>query len=220
MDNLFGMFRRKSSIASFPNLQKLRDLIKTFAKFAIETKNQLREKKSISSKREKEFDSNLLKQKLCDFIKNNFKEKGYKSEPKVFFLLVAQDYYRLTHTIIRAYSSTENFTSKESITGFLKQFYDFENELWVSDEDIVDKVIKDQAIGSYLMSLLTSLSFLKICDVTESILDKENDIADIGVQTVLILEIFYKILKQNNFQLSGRYSSEHNCKFKLILFHF
>lgn len=218
MDNLFGMFRRKSSIASYPSLQKLRDLIKTFAKFAIETKNQLREKKSISSKREKEIDSNLLKQKLCEFIKNNFKEKGFKSEPKVFFLLVAQDYYRLVCSIINANSASETFTCKETITGFLKQFYDFEDVLYISDQEIVDKINKDQAIGSYLMSLLTTLSFMKVCDVTEFILDKENEIADIGVKTVLLLEIFHKILKQNNFQLSGRFSSENNCIYLFIFY--
>ncbi len=217
MDNIISRFKRKSSILSFPNLQRLRDLIKTFAKFAIETKNQLRERNSISSKRDKEMNTNILKQKLCDFIKNNFKEKGFKSEAKVFFLLIAQDYHRLVSTILNSNSASESYNSKEIITGFLKQFYDFEDVLYISDSEIVEKVNKDQAIGSYLMSLLISLSFIKTCDCTEFILDKENDIMDIGVKTVLLLEIFSKILKQNNFQLTGRFSSENNCKLTIIV---
>lgn len=216
MDNLFGIFRRKSNILSFPNISKLRDLIKTFAKFAVETKNQLREKKSISSKREKDVDSAILKQKLCDFIKNNFKEKGYKSDPKIFFLLIAQDYYRIIVTILNSNSSSETFQSKDVIIGFLKQFYDFEDELYISDSEIVEKVNREQTTGSYLLSLLTALSFMKVCDTTEYILDKENDVADIGVKTVLILEIFHKILKQNNFQLNGRFSFENYSNYILL----
>ena len=145
--------------------------------------------------------------------KNNFKEKGYKSDPKVFFLLVAQDYYRLISMILSNNKSTETYSSIDIITGFLKQFYDFEDELYISDSEIVEKVNKDQAVGSYLMSLLTTLSYMKICDVIEYILDKENEIPDIGVKTVLVLEIFHKILKQNNFQLSGRFSLENYSNF-------
>jgi hypothetical protein len=225
MDNLFKSFKRRSSISSLSNINKFRDLVKTFAKFAIETSNQINEKQQINQNQypnqipnqnqnqshrnsiilqNKTLDINLLKNKLCDFIKNNFKEKGLKSEPKIFFLLISQDYYRIINGILNTYSLNETFNNKDIIIGFLKQFYDFENELYISDGDVIEKVVKDQANDSYLKSLIISLKYMKICDTSEYILDKENEISDIGVKTVLILDIFSKILKQENLQNNSR----------------
>ena len=223
--------RRRSSLSSILNINKFRDLVKTFAKFAIETSNQINEKQQINqnphqfqnqnqnqiysqrnslSLQNKNYDTNLLKNKLSDFIKNNFKEKGLKSDPKIFFLLIAQDYCRIINGILNNYPSNETFHNKDTIIGFLKQFYDFDNELYISDSDVTERVVKDQANDSYLKSVIIALKFVKICDSTEYILDKENEIPDIGVKTVLILDIFSKILKQENLQINSRKISMEN----------
>ena len=44
MDNIFKAFKKRLSVNSLSSITKFRDLVKTFAKFAVETSNQIKER--------------------------------------------------------------------------------------------------------------------------------------------------------------------------------
>ena len=109
MNVLNNLLRKKSVKISCLNTN-IRDLVKTFAKYITETKNQIKERKLI--KKEKETDSLLLKHKINEFIKNNFKEKGLKNDAKSFFLVLSQELYKL----ITALLNTNDITKSNNLT--------------------------------------------------------------------------------------------------------
>lgn len=193
MNVLNNLLRKKSVKISSLNTN-IRDLVKTFAKYITETKNQIKERKLI--KKEKETDSLLLKHKINEFIKNNFKEKGLKNDAKSFFLVLSQELYKLITNILNTNDITKsNSLKEESIISFIKSFYDFEDELYISSDEIVVKVLEGKADDSYIIYLFICLTYVKLCEVSDFILDKENEISDIGVKIVMLLGNFHSIAK-------------------------
>ena len=205
MNVLNNLLRKKSVKISSLNTN-IRDLVKTFAKYITETKNQIKERKLI--KKEKETDSLLLKHKINEFIKNNFKEKGLKNDAKSFFLVLSQELYKLITALLNTNDITKsNNLTEESIISFIKSFYDYEDELYISSDEIISKVLEGKADDSYIIYLLICLSYVKLCEVSDFILDKENEISDIGVKIVMLLGNFHTIAKYMNAQTQFKHSN-------------
>lgn len=205
MNVLNNLLRKKS--VKLPSLTtNMRDLVKTFAKYITETKNQIKERKLI--RKDKETDSLLLKHKINEFIKNNFKEKGLKNDNKSFFLVLSQELYKLITSLLANNDiSKSNNLSEESIISFIKSFYDFEDELYISSDEIITKIMEGKADNSYIIYLLICLSYAKLCEVSDFILDKENEISDIGVKIVMLLANFHSITKYLNTQTQFTHSN-------------
>jgi hypothetical protein len=188
------ILRRTSKIIT--PTPELKQLVRKFAKYVMETKNQLKERRSQSFSK-KDTEANLLKQKIIEFIKSSFKEKGSKNDAKIFFYYLAQEYSRNITGILSYTKILTNTITEDKIVDFVKNFYDFEDELIVMKDDILYKINKEIAEDSYLMSLIYALSHMKACEVVDPILEKEkdNDIQDIGAKTVMVMYIFHRIIK-------------------------
>ena len=219
MNVLNNLLRKKS--VKFQNMTtNIRELVKTFAKYIMETKNQIKEKKFL--RKDKETDSFLLKHKINEFVKNNFKEKGYKNDAKSFFLILAQEFYKLITNLLFQNDLTKvQKINEENIISFLKSFYNFDDELYITSDEIIDKILSGKADDSYLIYLSICLCYVKLCEVSDCILDKENDISDIGVKIVNLLTNFNTIskfikantsFKHNNFILFINKAMNHILK--------
>jgi hypothetical protein len=199
---------RKKPVKTTGQNTKVREISKQFCLFIKESKEALKtgtnDKSPLTGKARRSSckdvlaDNAIIKQRINEYIKANFKEKGYKSDAKSFFLLLAEEYYKLISGIlIWSQGQGQNSSiSNDTIISFFKNFYDFEDELYVSNREVIEKIEKSEE--SYIITLLKCLSYVKLCDSVEYLLDKDNDIQDIGAKTVLVMYDFQKINKYLN----------------------
>jgi len=191
MDLFKDLFSKKTK--GFSNLSLLKEYAKQYYKQISDINNQLKEKKT-QSKREKDNDNLIIKQRSSDFIKANFKEKGLNSL-KSYFLTITQEFYKVISNILHKKITEIN---QEAVISFLQSFYDFDDELVISNSDTIIKVIEGKLHYSLIVFILTNLTYIKACEVVDYLLEKENEMTDIGVKVVSILNIFHKIINFTN----------------------
>ena len=169
---------------------RIKEIVKAFGKFTIELNSQLKEKKN--QKTEKEH-SEFLKTRIVEFIKTHFKEKGFKNDLKTFYLVLLYELYRILNQLIDEFDLSKNQLNEEKIVSIIKLNYDFNEQIFVSSDEVYNKITNNKIDYSNVIYLLISLSYIKICDVTDLIYDKDHEISDISLLIIKVLIIYQKI---------------------------
>ena len=166
------------------------EIVKLFAKFTIDINYQLKDRKIF--KNEKEW-SELLKLKIIEYVKIQLKDKGIKNDLRSFFLLLLYELNRLISNLIGELDISKTQFTEEKILSNLKLNYEFNDQLMITSEEVYSKIMLNKMDYSYIIYLLISLSYIKVCDMNELIFEKDFDLSDISIKIVNILCLYHKL---------------------------
>jgi hypothetical protein len=191
MDVLGMMKNRRNS-----PIPRTKEIVKSFGKFTIDLNIQLKEKKTVKSDREY---VETMKQRINDYIKNHFKEKGIKNDLKSFFLLTLFEFYRIHSNLLEEFDPNKTSFTEDIIISVIKLNYDFNEQILISPEEIYSKINNNKIEYSHIVYLLISLSYIRICDLNDIVFDKDFDLSDISVKIVKTLLLYYKIYNYSQY---------------------
>ena len=142
-------------------------------------------------------DQNMTKSKISDYLKQTIKNTNQKIDlTKSFYLLLCKEFNKeLTKTARFHEIICLKDPSAETIIAFIRLFYDFEGQLFVSLSDIQKQVVNKKAKPSILMNLLTSINTIKLSESTDVIFEKDSDCQDLIKKLFVLIDIFKKSIK-------------------------
>lgn len=198
--------------------------IEDFSLFIREYNKNIKLKRTVSNTSTTQLNTvnsevSLLKSKAIEYIKSKkkFNNKGVDILKSFFYTILTEflkENKKLDRLSENMFISKEKEINIDAIISYMKIFYNFEAQLFISQVDIMKDVINNTAAPSDLLHLLIIISSMKIFDCSEIIYENELFIEDVlkGVMTMIDI-----INKSSNFLYETVTSNDESEKINLLI---